>query len=318
MIDFSRKTRQAGEGQSSAFRNFLTQIQPYQNIIFFILLIISLAILLFIWRSYRVRGLSREAWEKINITGSVQNLRNMEQKFRATEVWPFILYRLCSAYYREEQYQAAKKECKRFLKSYPEHSFRAKVEKLLKDSEVNIKWQTEGKQKELNKLKVLRDSPLATVKTKHGEFEIELYEDDAPNTVANFITLAEQDAYNHTPFYEKTRLGLCLGTKENNPPVYLLPFETNSLRNVKGSIGTIRDLDPKGKPERAVFLNSASSRFYISLDNNPAIDGKYTIFGRVTKGLEVVLNFKKGNEITEVVIKNKRDHPYKPKVIQMK
>lgn len=337
MIEFSRRTRRVGEDKVSTWRRWLTQVQPYQNIIFFVLLIISLAILLMLWRGYRVRDRTKKAWETLNKVNSVQDLRIMEEKYGTTEVRPFIRYRLANAYYREGQYEAAKKEYERFLEEHPEHFFRARVEPRLKETRANIKWQSEDEEKKrLAELKELRNFPLVTIKTKHGEFQMELYEDDAPNTVANFINLAEKGAYNQTPFYEITPdLGLCLGTKEDNSPTYTLPFETNSLKNVVGTVGMIRALDPEAqgdKPERAApprrgeprsrereeFLNSASSRFYISLRNNPAIDGKYTVFGRVSQGMDVVRKLKKGDEITEIVIDRKRNHPYEPQVIEMK
>lgn len=343
MVGFSRRTRSAGDEKASAFRGFLTQIQPYQNIIFFVLLIISLAILLILWRGYRVRKLTENAWGVLNKVGSVQDLRNMEQRFGSTQVLPFIRYRLGNAYYQARQYQAAKKEYERFLKDYPKHCLRPRVESRLKETETNIKWQSGGElKKRLKELKDRRNFPLVTIKieyhvgyptvAKRGEFQVDLYEEDAPNTVANFINLAEKGAYDQMPFNETTpNLGLCLGLKDE-PLTYTIPFETNSLKNIAGTVGMIRDLDPEvkeGKPpdihrdeplaqEHEEFLNSASSRFYISLMNNPAIDGKYTVFGRVSKGMDVVRRLKKGDKITKIIINRKRAHPYEPEVIEMK
>ena len=314
--------RRATQVIPSGWQRFLARIQPYQNIIFFVLLIITLVIVLILWRGYRVGKRNLQAWEAIfdpRVPRTVENYQNLVQMYSGTEVIPFIHYRLGNIYCNFHQYDKAKKEYQYFLKHYPDHPLGSLVELQLKKAERNEQWQKDEKKRYLTELKDKRNLPRVTIKTKRGDFEVELYEDDAPNTVANFISLAERGIYNQISFSERTpELGLCLGTK-GYPLYYTIEFEKNSLRNLEGWLGMIRNLDPETQDadsEREEFLNSACSRFYICLKNNPVIDGKYTVFGRVSKGMQVVRQLSKWDEIISVVVNKKRDHEYKPEVIK--
>jgi len=71
------------------------------------------------------------------------------------------------------------------------------------------------------------------------------------------------------------------GSPDGSPgggPGYTIPAEFNKRMHVEGTVGMARGDDP----------NSAGSQFYICLDRVPQLDGKYTVFGQVVEGMEVV------------------------------
>ena len=84
-------------------------------------------------------------------------------------------------------------------------------------------------------------------------------------------------------------------------------------------LGMIRNIETgSDRPEQLKHLPSDSSRFYIYTDEkeNEELDGKYTIFGRVVKGMDNVRQLAKDDAITSIVINFKRLHEYKPETIK--
>jgi len=303
------------EQQTTPADTLLQKLQPYQNIIFFVVLIIFLGVILLVWRGYRARIANRQAWEDLmNVQLSSEYLKGLEQRYKNSDALPMIRFRLATALAYEGNFSEAKKVYEAFIKDYPDYLFRTDAEQALKRLESNEKWASGELERQKAELRVKRNLPYVTVKTVRGNFEVELYEDEAPNTVANFIALCEAGAYSPTPFTEiKTDLGLCFGYSIT--PTFTIPFEDSGLNNEEGSIGMIRELDPEakaGNPDREGFLNSADMRFYISLKTNPDIDGKYTVFGKVIKGMDTVRLISKENSIINITIDLKRNHPYKP------
>lgn len=151
---------------------------------------------------------------------------------------------------------------------------------------------------------VVRVEPLryAEMQTDAGNLTIGFHYDVAPNTVANFLTLAEQGFYDGQVFHRIVpnfvlQAGDPLG---HNPeragtggPGYMIDAEFNDRPHLKGVLSMARQGDPierQGMPPRSEAANSASSQFFICLDysRTKALDGKYTVFGKVTQGMDVV------------------------------
>jgi peptidyl-prolyl cis-trans isomerase B (cyclophilin B) len=130
----------------------------------------------------------------------------------------------------------------------------------------------------------------AVVATTAGTFVIDLRPDLAPNHVGYFIKLAKAGAYDGTIFHRVVRLGIIQGgdplSKDaGKTKLYgtgglgVLKAEISSEKHTRGAVSAV--LQP-GKPD------SAGSQFFVSVTNQPALDGQYTIFGRVSEGIDVV------------------------------
>jgi peptidyl-prolyl cis-trans isomerase B (cyclophilin B) len=130
----------------------------------------------------------------------------------------------------------------------------------------------------------------AVVETTAGTFVIDLRPDLAPNHVGYFITLARSGAYNGTTFHRVVRLGIIQGGDPlSKDPAKSAQYGTGGLGVLKAEIsaekhtrGAVSAVLQPGKPD------SAGSQFFVCVTDQPALDGKYTIFGRVSEGLEVV------------------------------
>lgn len=130
----------------------------------------------------------------------------------------------------------------------------------------------------------------AVVTTTEGEFVIDLRPDLAPNHVGYFITLARNGAYAGTTFHRLIRHGIIQGGDPlSKDPAKAKAYGTGGLGILKaepGSEPTTRGavaavLQP-GKPD------SAGSQFFVCVSDQPALAGKYTVFGRVSTGMDVV------------------------------
>jgi len=122
---------------------------------------------------------------------------------------------------------------------------------------------------------------------KGGQFEITFFPETAPNHVANFVSLARQGYYNGTTFHRvldgfMAQGGDPTGTGSGGPG-YQIPAEFSNLPHVRGTVSMARTSDP----------NSAGSQFFICFKTVSFLDGQYTVFGQVTKGMEVVDKIKR-------------------------
>lgn len=165
--------------------------------------------------------------------------------------------------------------------------------------------------------------PLVTLVTSMGEIQIELFEDDAPNTVANFVNLAEKGFYNGTKFHRVIRDFMIQG---GDP----LSKTENGRWGTGGPDYRIADEFSKRKHEKGVLSmanagpNTNGSQFFITHTSTPHLDGRHTVFGKVVKGADVVDKIATtrcgpgDRPVTNVVIEtarvdSKRNHPYEPK-----
>jgi peptidyl-prolyl cis-trans isomerase B (cyclophilin B) len=122
----------------------------------------------------------------------------------------------------------------------------------------------------------------ATMRTNHGPIAIELFSDDAPKTVANFEKLAGDGFYDGVIFHRvipdfMIQGGDPTGTGSGGPG-YKFEDEFNDQKVVRGALA-MANSGP----------NTNGSQFFIvTADACPWLDGKHTVFGRVTEGMDVV------------------------------
>src|SRR6187200_2128604 len=122
----------------------------------------------------------------------------------------------------------------------------------------------------------------ATMETNHGTIELELYPDDAPKTVGNFVKLAEDGFYDGVIFHRviegfMIQGGDPTGTGSGGPG-YQFEDEANDHRVVRGALA-MANAGP----------NTNGSQFFIvTAEEASWLDGKHTVFGRVTSGMDVV------------------------------
>ena len=122
----------------------------------------------------------------------------------------------------------------------------------------------------------------ATLHTNHGAIELELFDDDAPKTVANFTKLAGDGFYDGVIFHRvipdfMIQGGDPTGTGTGGPG-YQFEDEFNQHKVVRGALA-MANAGP----------NTNGSQFFIvTTESAPWLDGKHTVFGRVTGGMDVV------------------------------
>jgi len=155
-----------------------------------------------------------------------------------------------------------------------------------------------------------RERMKATIETNKGNIEIEFFDEATPKTVANFVKLAEEGFYDGVKFHRVIRNFMVQGgdphTKDDSKmhlwgtggPGYKFDDEITASNN--NGIGTI-SMANAGR-------NTNGSQFFINLNNNNFLDGKHTVFGHVTSGMDVV-------RAIEAVPTNASDRPLEPVTI---
>ena len=130
----------------------------------------------------------------------------------------------------------------------------------------------------------------AVVTTTKGKFVIDLRPDLAPNHVGYFMKLAREGAYSKTTFHRVIRLGIIQGgdplSKDSSKAKL---YGTGGLGILKPEIGS----EPATRGAVAAVLqpnkpDSGGAQFFVCVTDQPSLSGKYTIFGRVAEGMDVV------------------------------
>jgi peptidyl-prolyl cis-trans isomerase B (cyclophilin B) len=131
---------------------------------------------------------------------------------------------------------------------------------------------------------------------KGGEFTIDFYQADAPRTVENFVTLAQKGFYDGLTFHRVQPGVLVHGGDPKGDgsggPGYSIKAEFNKQKHVRGAVAMARLVTP----------DSAGSQFYIVLAGASELDGQYTVFGKVTSGMDVVDKIALGDKMKTVKI----------------
>ena len=145
--------------------------------------------------------------------------------------------------------------------------------------------------------------PSATLHTNHGAIEVELHEADAPKTVANFTKLTEAGFYDGVIFHRiipdfMIQGGDPTGTGTGGPG-YTFEDEFNDHKVVRGALAMAN-----------AGRNTNGSQFFIVTTEAASwLDGKHTVFGRVTNGMEVV-------DAISAVETDARDKPHEDVLIE--
>ena len=131
--------------------------------------------------------------------------------------------------------------------------------------------------------KIVREkNPILVIETGFGNIELELFWKETPKTALNFLRLVHKGFYDGLTFHRIVPNFVIQGGDPEGTggggPGYTIPFEKADTKHLRGSLGMARAPDP----------NSAGSQFYICLKNLPSLDGKYVVFGKVIKGIDVV------------------------------
>ena len=124
---------------------------------------------------------------------------------------------------------------------------------------------------------------IAVFETNMGTFEIELFEDKAPNTAKNFIDLAQKGFYNGLIFHRvidgfMIQGGDPEGTGMGGPGYTIKDEFHKDLKHSSEGILSMANAGP----------NTGGSQFFITLDKTPWLDGHHAVFGKVIKGMDVV------------------------------
>ncbi len=146
---------------------------------------------------------------------------------------------------------------------------------------------------------VIQSKESAIITTAYGDITIQLRDDIAPNTVENFKNLANSGFYDNTIFHRIASGFVIQGGDPNTKytyngadieffqsidtwgtgdPGYKINAEFSEVKHEKYIVSMARAAD----------INSAGSQFFIVLENSPHLDGKYTVFGKVISGQEIV------------------------------
>ena len=194
-----------------------------------------------------------------------------------------------------------------------------------------LKEALEDEQKKWNEEMTLRaaeatadDLPRIRIKTSAGDLVVELFENEAPNTVANFVSLVEKGFYAGTPFHRVIPEFMAQGGdptgRGSGGPGYVIPCETgepHARKHFRGSLSMAH----AGK-------DTGGSQFFLTFRPTEHLDGKHTVFGRVIEGFDVLPKIHrtqapdgrpipgiKPDTILSAEVVRKRDHDYAPKTL---
>jgi len=155
-------------------------------------------------------------------------------------------------------------------------------------------------------------NPTVTIELENGQtMKGELYPDKAPNTVNNFISLANSGFYDGLIFHRVIPgfmiQGGCPDGSGAGGPGYAIPgefsgngFPKNDLKHTLGVLSMARTMDP----------NSAGSQFFIMVDAAPHLDGQYAAFGKITENVQSAV------DISRVPRRMSDDRPNSPQTIK--
>jgi len=166
------------------------------------------------------------------------------------------------------------------------------------------------------------DLPRVLLKTNRGDIEVELFENEAPNTTANFISLVEKGFYDGLPFHRVLggfmAQGGCPKGDGTGDPGYYIPCECygpDHRKHFRGSLSMAKGIQ----------RDTGGSQFFLTFIPTSHLDGQHTVFGRVVKGMNVLSKIRKRDpdnpkatlaapdEIIEAKVLRRRPHKYVPK-----
>lgn len=162
------------------------------------------------------------------------------------------------------------------------------------------------------------DLPRVILTTSKGEIEIELFENEAPNTVANFISLVEKGFYNGLSFHRVLpnfmAQGGCPKGDGTGGPGYQIPcecYKPNARMHFRGSLSMAH-----------AGRDTGGSQFFLTFVPTPHLNGLHTCFGRIVRGTDVLAKLQRvdpshpegsaPDKIIGAKVLRKRNHAYEP------
>jgi len=135
----------------------------------------------------------------------------------------------------------------------------------------------------------------AIIETDKGNIVLELFESDAPNTVANFVKLINKGYYNGLKFHRVIPnfmvQGGCPVGNGTGGPGYTIKCEINPKKHLAGTLSMAH----AGK-------DTGGSQFFITHSPQPHLDGVHTVFGQVIEGMDVVNAIRQGDVMKQVKV----------------
>ena len=166
------------------------------------------------------------------------------------------------------------------------------------------------------------DLPQVRLETSKGEIIVELFENEAPQSVGNFVSLVESGFYNGLSFHRVLggfmAQGGCPIGDGTGGPGYSIYCECQK-DNFRGHFAGSLSMAHAGK-------DTGGSQFFLTFRPTPHLDGRHTVFGRVIKGMEVLRRLQRidpmastnvePDKIVKATVLRKRDHQYKPTKVE--
>ena len=154
-----------------------------------------------------------------------------------------------------------------------------------------INWKT---------LAMVSDSTIAVVRTNKGNFTIKLFGNTTPGSVANFIDLANDDFFDNKVYHRVVSNFVIQGGCPRGDGYGSLDYSIRSelpqlYYDHEGYVGMA-----------SAGLNTEGTQWFVTHSPTPHLDGKYTIFGKVTEGMDVVHQIVEGDKIIDVIISIQR------------
>jgi cyclophilin family peptidyl-prolyl cis-trans isomerase len=183
-------------------------------------------------------------------------------------------------------------------------------------------WEEEQSLREQERQK--DDLPRVRLETTKGDIILELFEDQAPETVGNFVSLVEKNFYDGVTFHRvlpgfMAQTGDPAGDGSGGPGyrIYSEAQVDGARKHFRGSLSMANT----GQP------NSGGSQFFITFLPTPQLNGGHTVFGRVIEGFDVLSELQRRDpqespplpepdRILEAEVLRKRDHAYVPNKVQ--
>ncbi len=138
---------------------------------------------------------------------------------------------------------------------------------------------------------------VATIQTNRGTIRFELFDDKVPNTVANFVKLAEKGFYDGLKFHRviqdfMIQTGCPEGTGRGGPGYRFNDEFHPQLKHDGPGVVSMANAGP----------NTNGSQFFITHVPCPHLDGKHSVFGRVIEGQDVVDSIRQGDKMVKVTV----------------
>jgi cyclophilin family peptidyl-prolyl cis-trans isomerase len=183
-------------------------------------------------------------------------------------------------------------------------------------------WQTEQQRRRQEEEQ--DDLPRVRLVTSQGEVVVELYENEAPQTVGNFVSLVEKNFYDGVVFHRvlpefMAQSGCPKGDGSGGPGyrIYDECTRPDHRKHFRGVLSMAKTAAP----------DTGGSQFFLTFRRTPHLDGQHTVFGRVIQGLDVLEklqrrdpsrpgNLPEPDRIVQAEVLRKRNHDYQPTKVQ--